>query len=75
MAVMRDEIEVTMKLLGVNKLDELGPHLVSLTVGLANRSSTRGHLTTRSLTAWNMDPRRGICRRRSNVRELHFGHF
>lgn len=27
---MRDEIEVTMKLLGVTRLDQLGPHLVSL---------------------------------------------
>lgn len=26
---MRDEIETTMRLLGVTKLDQLGPHLVS----------------------------------------------
>jgi L-lactate dehydrogenase (cytochrome) len=29
LAVMRDEIESTMRLLGVTKLSQLGPHLVS----------------------------------------------
>jgi L-lactate dehydrogenase (cytochrome) len=37
--ILRDEVEVTMKLLGVNKLSELGPHLVSLQKGNRKRSA------------------------------------
>lgn len=32
---MRDEIETTMRLLGVTKLDQLGPHLVSIVDGVS----------------------------------------
>lgn len=30
-SVLRDEIQTTMRLLGVNRIDQLGPHLVSRT--------------------------------------------
>jgi isopentenyl diphosphate isomerase/L-lactate dehydrogenase-like FMN-dependent dehydrogenase len=33
-SVLRDEIQTTMRLLGVNRIDQLGPHLVSRTLSL-----------------------------------------
>jgi len=46
--IMKDEIEVTMKLLGVNKLSELGPHLVSLVmVAVAVADALAQHPRTR----------------------------
>lgn len=37
---MRDEIETTMRLLGVTKLDQLGPHLVSIVDGVSQGTDT-----------------------------------
>lgn len=39
MSVLRDEIETTMRLLGVTKLSQLGPHLVSKPIPLAAKKA------------------------------------
>lgn len=59
--IMKDEIEVTMKLLGVNKLSELGPHLVSGTTAWSNGSSILVRWIARSLKRYNMVKMSDTC--------------